>query len=190
MTIRKIHSHLGSKRTSCFGEPIASNSAYSVIAMRARTSINRSMRLSVRPLPDESKVKTYSCAMTEESLTETVATDQDSPSGSFGVRHPFVVYTGLRILLLLATGIVCYLLGARGIGLIILAFLISGLISFIVLVPQRDRVGTRVGGYFRRLNDRIEESKQSEDAVVDDFHQARTVDISEDEQSSAVQQRQ
>lgn len=148
------------------------------------------MLLSVRPLPDESKVKTYSCGMTEDSLAETAASDQDSSSNSFGSKHPFLVYTGLRIVLLLVTGIVCYVLGARGIGLIILAFLISGLVSFIVLVPQRDRVGTRVGGYFRRLNDRIEESKRSEDDLVDDFHQARTVDLSDDEQSPTVQQRQ
>ena len=86
---------------------------------------------------------------------------------TFTQRHPFVVYTALRLGLLLIAALICYVLGARGILLILLAFLISAIASFALLMPQRDAVGQRTGAYFRRLNDRIEESKRAEDDIVD-----------------------
>lgn len=82
-------------------------------------------------------------------------------------RHPFLVYSALRLGLLLVAGAICYLLGARGILLILLAFLISAIASFILLVSPRDEVGRRTGAYFRRLNQRIEDSKTAEDDLVD-----------------------
>jgi hypothetical protein len=89
--------------------------------------------------------------------------------GSFTARHPFVVYTTLRFGLLVVAGAVCYLLGARGIVLILGAFIASAIVSFIVLAPQRDAVGQHTGSYFRRLNDRIEASKSAEDELVDEY---------------------
>lgn len=106
---------------------------------------------SVSPEPDADK-----------SDIENVETDS-----SFAGRHPFAVYTALRFGLLVITALVCYLLGARGFLLIVLAFLVSGIISFTVLVPQRDAVGKRTSSYFRRLNDKIESSKTAEDDYVD-----------------------
>lgn len=108
-----------------------------------------------------------------ESSSDTVDVTEGTPeqaseaSRSFTQRHPFVVYTALRFGLLLIAAAICYVLGARGILLILLAFLISAIASFVLLVPQRDAVGQRTGAYFRRLNDRIEESKRAEDDIVD-----------------------
>ena len=44
-----------------------------------------------------------------------------------------LVYTGLRLLLLLAVGGLLYLTGARGFLLILLAFLVSGALSLVWL---------------------------------------------------------
>lgn len=88
-------------------------------------------------------------------------------SDSFSDRHPFVIYSALRFGLLVVAGGICYLLGARGILLILLAFFISAIASFAFLVPQRERVGQRTGSYFRRLNDKIEASKTAEDDLIE-----------------------
>lgn len=93
------------------------------------------------------------------------AVQAESEGGRY--RHPFLVYSALRLGLLLVAGAICYLLGARGILLILLAFLISAIASFILLVSPRDEVGRRTGAYFRRLNQRIEDSKSAEDDLVD-----------------------
>lgn len=101
-----------------------------------------------------------------EVVEDDVATVAEAPR-TFTQKHPVLVYTLLRFGLLLVAGAVCYLLGARDILLIVLAFFISAIVSFIVLAPQRDLVGQRTGSYFRRMNDRIEASKTAEDDLVD-----------------------
>lgn len=88
--------------------------------------------------------------------------------------HPILVYTLARFGLLIIAGAVCYLAGARGILLIVLAFLISGLLSYVVLYRQRDNAGARMGGYFSRMNQKIEDSKSSEDNLYDDAAPAST----------------
>ncbi len=77
--------------------------------------------------------------------------------------HPFLRYSLLRLGLLATTGIVLYALGVGGLLLLVLAFVVSGFISLVVLDRQRAELGTRVGGYFRRLNSRIESSTTAED---------------------------
>ncbi len=84
------------------------------------------------------------------------------------IRHPFVVYTLARIGLLIGFAVLCYLLGARGILLIVLAFVLSGLMSFVVLRRPRAAVGDSVSGYFSRINQRIEASKTAEDEPPSD----------------------
>lgn len=101
-----------------------------------------------------------------EVVEDDVDVVDDGPR-TFTQKHPVFVYTLLRFGLLLVAGAVCYLLGARDILLIVLAFFISAIVSFIVLAPQRDLVGQRTGSYFRRMNDRIEASKTAEDDLVD-----------------------
>jgi TctA family transporter len=49
-----------------------------------------------------------------------------------------LAYTSARILLLVASMILLYLAGARGLLLLALAFVISGILSFVLLSRQRD----------------------------------------------------
>lgn len=108
-----------------------------------------------------------------ETATETGTTTE--PVAGRGRRgHPILVYTLARFGLLIIAGAVCYLAGARGILLIVLAFLISGLLSYVVLYRQRDNAGARMGGYFSRMNQKIEDSKSSEDNLYDDAAPAST----------------
>lgn len=81
-----------------------------------------------------------------------------------------LAYTSARILLLVAALIVLYLIGARGLLLIALACVVSGIASFVLLSRQRDkmsgalmsriRTGQRRTGGFRA---RLEEGARAED---------------------------
>jgi Mn2+/Fe2+ NRAMP family transporter len=51
-----------------------------------------------------------------------------------------LAYTSARILLLVASIILLYLVGARGLLLLALACVVSGIASFVVLSRQRDRM--------------------------------------------------
>ena len=85
----------------------------------------------------------------------------------FVKRHPFLIYSVERLAVLVVAFAICYVLGARGIFLILLAFIISAVASYILFAGQRDMVGQRMGGYFSRMNQRIEAATHSEDAYVD-----------------------
>lgn len=82
-----------------------------------------------------------------------------------------VAYTSARILLLVASAIVLYLIGARGLLLLILAFGVSGIASFVLLSKQRDvmsgALNTRLMNRRRRtgggLRARLEEGARQED---------------------------
>lgn len=80
--------------------------------------------------------------------------------------HPVLVYTLARILLLLAVGGVFYLIGFRDLLLIVLAFIVSGIISFFVLNRQRDALGMGMGAYFSRMNHQIDAGAKSEDQII------------------------
>jgi len=81
-----------------------------------------------------------------------------------------LVYTISRILMLVTSLIVLYLIGARGLLLIALACLVSGIASFVLLSKQRDvmsgalmariRNGQRRTTGFRA---RLEEGARAED---------------------------
>lgn len=77
-----------------------------------------------------------------------------------------IVYTAARLLLFaIAFGLV-YLLGARGVLAIILAFLVSGLASFVLLSRQRDAMSsTLVEALDRRrgIGARLEQGAAKED---------------------------
>ena len=107
---------------------------------------------------------------------------EDAAKTTFSQRHPVIVFTVLRAALLFVALGICYALGARGILLLLLAFLTSGLASFIFLVPQRDRVGRSVGGYFSKMNSRIEQGARSEDDLIDahEFDEHETHDRDSD----------
>jgi hypothetical protein len=81
-----------------------------------------------------------------------------------------LAYTSARILLLVASIVLLYVVGARGLLLLALACVVSGIASFVVLSRQRDRMsgallgriktGPRRAGGFRA---RLEEGARAED---------------------------
>lgn len=84
----------------------------------------------------------------------------------------FIRYTTLRFAFLIAVGVVGYLFGLRSITLLFVAFLGSGILSFVLLDRQRDALGTSVGNMFTRINSRIEANTRSEDVDDEDAPQA------------------
>jgi uncharacterized protein (DUF58 family) len=81
-----------------------------------------------------------------------------------------VAYTCARILLLVISVILLYLVGARGLLLLALAFLVSGIASFVLLSRQRDVMSralmARTANGRRRVSEfrtRIEKGARAED---------------------------
>jgi Mn2+/Fe2+ NRAMP family transporter len=81
-----------------------------------------------------------------------------------------VAYTSARIVLFIAALAVLYLIGARGLILLALALLASGLVSYVVLSRARDRMSAslsgRLGGMRSRVKEfgqRLDEGAQAED---------------------------
>ena len=81
-----------------------------------------------------------------------------------------LTYTSARIVLLVVSALLLYLAGARGVLLLVLAFAVSGIASFVLLSRQRDAMsgalmsrlksrGPRTGG----LRARLEEGARVED---------------------------
>ncbi|MFM1965660.1 MAG: hypothetical protein RL134_1385 [Actinomycetota bacterium] len=106
------------------------------------------------------------------------------------------VYTAMRVALLAAVWLAIQVLTPmRGLLAIAVALVISGVISFIVLDRSRDRASMGLAGAFRRINDRIEQSKVAED--VDDAPtasgqgepQAQQESVGEDEHTGGLQDR-
>ena len=62
-----------------------------------------------------------------------------------------LAYTSARIVLLVVSAFLLYLAGARGILLLALAFVVSGIASFVLLSRQRDVMS---GALRSRLNSR------------------------------------
>lgn len=81
-----------------------------------------------------------------------------------------IAYTSARILLLVVSLILLYLIGARGLLLIALACVVSGIASFVLLSRQRDvmsaalmsRIKTR-RGRVTGFRTRLEEGARAED---------------------------
>jgi hypothetical protein len=81
-----------------------------------------------------------------------------------------LAYTSARILLLVAAAVLLYLAGARGLLLLALAFVVSGIASFVLLSRQRDIMS---GALLTRLKNgraraagfrsRLEEGARAED---------------------------
>lgn len=83
-----------------------------------------------------------------------------------------LLYSGLRLLLLIVVGGLAYSLGARGLMLLVLAFVVSGVLSIFVLRRPRSELGTDMGGFFRRINDRIDAATAAEDAPLEQAGEA------------------
>ncbi|MFI5084233.1 MAG: DUF4229 domain-containing protein [Streptosporangiales bacterium] len=81
-----------------------------------------------------------------------------------------LAYTSARIVLLVVSLVLLYLVGARGLLLLALAFLVSGIASFVLLSRQRDVMS---GALLSRLKNgrsrasgfrtRLEEGARAED---------------------------
>ncbi|HEY6295886.1 MAG TPA: DUF4229 domain-containing protein [Streptosporangiaceae bacterium] len=81
-----------------------------------------------------------------------------------------LAYASARILLLVVAVILLYLVGARGLLLLALAFVISGVASFVLLSRQRDRISAALSGRVRNgrgrmagFRARLEEGARAED---------------------------
>jgi hypothetical protein len=81
-----------------------------------------------------------------------------------------IAYTCARILLLVVSMILLYLAGARGLLLLALAFLVSGIASFVLLSRQRDVMSSALMARIRNgrqraadIRARIEEGARAED---------------------------
>jgi cell division protein FtsW (lipid II flippase) len=81
-----------------------------------------------------------------------------------------IAYTSARILLLVVALVLLYLAGARGLLLLALAFVVSGIASFVLLSRQRDRISgalmARIKSSRQRTTGfraRLEEGARAED---------------------------
>ena len=88
----------------------------------------------------------------------------------YTVMRATLAYTSARIVLLVVSAVLLYLAGARGLLLLVLAFAVSGVVSFVLLSRQRDvmsgaliarlKAGRRRAGGFRT---RLDEGARAED---------------------------
>ena len=75
-----------------------------------------------------------------------------------------IVYTALRVGLFAVVWLTFELLTPiSGLWAIVLAIVVSGAVSIVLLDRQRNRVGQVADGFFSRLNERIEASARAED---------------------------
>jgi Mn2+/Fe2+ NRAMP family transporter len=72
-------------------------------------------------------------------------------------------YTMMRLLLFFASLILLYFAGARGLVLVGVALLISGLVSLIVLSRQRDAMSGALAARVRGFRERLDEGTRAED---------------------------
>ena len=81
-----------------------------------------------------------------------------------------LAYSSARILLLVVSIIVLYVVGARGLLLLVLACLVSGIASFVLLSRQRDKMSSALMARIRTgqrratgFRARLEEGARAED---------------------------
>jgi hypothetical protein len=77
--------------------------------------------------------------------------------------HATFVYTTSRILLFAVVLGLLYVVGARGLLLVGLAVLISGIVSFIVLSRQRDAMAGAITSRISNFRERLDEGTRAED---------------------------
>ena len=77
------------------------------------------------------------------------------------------IYTFLRILILTSFLGVGYLVGLRGVLLLVMGFLASGIVSLFVLSKTRDQLSTSIFSGFQRVNKRIAAAAEKEDKIID-----------------------
>src|SRR5699024_1836212 len=87
---------------------------------------------------------------------------------------PVLVYSLLRILLIVIAGAGLYLAGMRGLLLVVVAVLVGAALSYLVLDPYRRAsaqwLQSRGKGH-TRMEDRLESDAEAEDALLDEQEQ-------------------
>jgi hypothetical protein len=74
-----------------------------------------------------------------------------------------LAYTLLRLLLFFAVALILALFGVHGITMIVVALVISSIISLPVLSKLRDRMSTSISGKIDGFNARLDQGTRSED---------------------------
>ena len=78
------------------------------------------------------------------------------------------IYTFLRILILASFLGVGYLIGLRGVLLLLVGFLASGIVSLFVLSRTRDQLSSSIFSGFQRVNKKIAAAAaDKEDKMID-----------------------
>ncbi len=90
-------------------------------------------------------------------------------AGPLARQHPVVVYTLLRLAMLAAVGAVLYLVGLRGVWLLLFAFLVSGVASAFVLTRPREGAVLGITSAVKGVNARIDATARAEDDDLDDL---------------------
>jgi hypothetical protein len=80
---------------------------------------------------------------------------------------PVLVYTSYRVALFFVTLVVLYAFGLRQLLLLVVAVLVSGLLSFVLLSRHRDAMSQSVVRRGQGIRDRMRESTESEDEYDD-----------------------
>jgi hypothetical protein len=75
-------------------------------------------------------------------------------------------YSTLRLLLFVAAAALLYLVGLRGFLLLIVALLVSGMVSLVVLSRSRDDVSSAISHRVSEVNRRIDERAAAEDHLT------------------------
>jgi len=78
-----------------------------------------------------------------------------------------VVYTALRLALFGACVVVGWVAGLRGLALVLVALLVSGVLSWFSLTRQRVAMGMAAESVLGRLRERQRRRTEAEDAYVD-----------------------
>ena len=77
---------------------------------------------------------------------------------------PVLIYTTMRVMVFIAVWLLIQLVTPlRGLWALVVALLVSGVISLFLLNRQRDAMSGVVAGFFGRINDRIDASTRAED---------------------------
>jgi hypothetical protein len=77
--------------------------------------------------------------------------------------RPTLAYTLLRLLLFFAAALVLALFGVHGITLLVVALVVSSIISLPVLSKLRDRMSTSISGKIDNFGARLDDGTKAED---------------------------
>ncbi|MHB1614185.1 MAG: DUF4229 domain-containing protein [Actinomycetes bacterium] len=98
-------------------------------------------------------------------------TDPGRPARRPWYRSVVLAYSLARLVIFFAVTGVLYLVGMRGILLLMVAVVVSGLLAYVLLNRQRDQVAQslshRVAGAGARISSRIEAANRVEDEALD-----------------------